>query len=768
MEYEIPSYASKKYINTVNILKRASKLFSLSQTGHEYLGPFDTLRFQKTLEQIQLKEKVLGFLEAYTNGTVHSQQIPLSETRELIDILLAESPSAVFSPKNNQTESYRRMLDLRSHIDNAANKELAKQELLRVFYIESTPSINLDDVENIVLAGGGAKALSLAGAIRGLEKNKRSSQIKRVAGTSGGAIVAMAYSLGYDADELDRLILDNHFGLFTLGSRFDNNLLNQWSYHLTRDNTDSKLHVLSDNSIAHKYHKELINSLCDSLTQKPERQIKALNEFVSTQSRTLTRKDIVKFIDSQPSPEVAIQRIVARLSQDEILEIDGRAMKKTIEKFGGNINGGVKLYKTPQQGLNNALRHASGIDLVRAFFSDVIYEKLKNIPVETLKNALYTSQGKGVKNDLYDIMNDLRNINFKQLHTLSELAPSAGLKELHISMSIQKERLSERFTSKGYDPFYHVDASHMHGVFSNMPIAEAVRVSMNLPPIYPQYKFEINGKRYFGSDGGIKSNVSLNTFDTLYAPEKTIGVIYKTRKELSSSVDVKRILSASPSRSKVETTIKELESKDRELKMKQKQFDVLLASSDLRPESRLEIQCRRNNVLDARRQINGRLAEQKDALYYIDYTQSGTLKKWLSEPLGEIGRLLGKYLDGKSHDDLMRTKNLKRLTMVNTHGIETWDFKMTDDLKEAQIKNGEKAMDSLLNGAYCLENHFFYHHVKSMQQQIAETGLSVMLENEIDDTKLLPYHEVTPTTRSFEEDDFSPPSSSTTKPKQQY
>ena len=753
-DMQVPNYASKKYINTVNILKRSTKMLSLIQDGHEFLGPIDNIRLKRTHEQIVLKEKVLGFLEAYTNGTVHTQNLPMREVRELTDILLAENPSARFKPTHNKVESYKRLLELRAFIDNSQNKEFAKQELLRVFYIESTPSISLDRIENVVLAGGGAKALSLAGAIRGLEKNSRSDQIKRVAGTSGGAIVAMAYAIGYNSKELDSLILDNNFGLFTLGSRFDNAILNQWSHYFKRNDTDSKLHVLSDNSIAHKYHKELIKALCKHIDVTSHPYLQKVAERTNKGEDETKPKALFKLIKSMTLKEESISRLVESISQDDIIKLDAIATKNTINDMGLSFESGIKLYKTPQQALNNALRHGAGIDLVRAFFSDVIYKKLKDIPDNQIKEALYTQQGLPIPTHPLTIMHDIRNINFKQLQSLKSLSGSPAIKELHISMSIQKESTLSRFSTKGYDPYYHVDTSHLHPDFSEMPIAEAVRVSMNLPPIYPQYKFNANGKRYLGSDGGIKSNVSLNTFDQLYPPEQTIGVIYKTREEISNTVDVKRMLSASPSRKKTEKLIAELEKQDIELKSKQKQYDSLL-KSNLRPESRKNIESKKDAILDSRRQINGRLAEQKDALHYIDYTQSGTLKKWVSEPLGEIGRVLGNYLDGKSHDDLLRTKNLKRLAMVNTHDIKTWDFKMTDDIKEAQINNGEKAMNSLLNGVYCLENHFFYHHIKSIQQQLVENGLSMMLQKDIDENSLLPYHEVEPQKIAVEEAESS-------------
>ncbi|WP_182407613.1 patatin-like phospholipase family protein [Psychrobacter sp. GP33] len=63
-------------------------------------------------------------------------------------------------------------------------------------------------LRNLVFEGGGIKGLAYLGAMQVLEERKCLSGIKRVAGTSAGAINALIYALGYSLQE-QREILEN-------------------------------------------------------------------------------------------------------------------------------------------------------------------------------------------------------------------------------------------------------------------------------------------------------------------------------------------------------------------------------------------------------------------------------------------------------------------------------------------------------------------------------------------------------------------------------
>jgi len=71
--------------------------------------------------------------------------------------------------------------------------------------------------ENIVFEGAGIKGLAYAGVIKGLEEKKLIRDIKRVGGTSAGAITAMMLAIGYNADEIYELISATKFQRFNQG-----------------------------------------------------------------------------------------------------------------------------------------------------------------------------------------------------------------------------------------------------------------------------------------------------------------------------------------------------------------------------------------------------------------------------------------------------------------------------------------------------------------------------------------------------------------------
>jgi NTE family protein len=66
-------------------------------------------------------------------------------------------------------------------------------------------------IRNLVFEGAGIKGIAYAGVVEALEKEHLLDSIEKVGGTSAGAIVAMAISLGYTAEELRTEVLNTPF-----------------------------------------------------------------------------------------------------------------------------------------------------------------------------------------------------------------------------------------------------------------------------------------------------------------------------------------------------------------------------------------------------------------------------------------------------------------------------------------------------------------------------------------------------------------------------
>ena len=64
---------------------------------------------------------------------------------------------------------------------------------------------------NLVFEGGGVRGIAYVGALEVLDKEGILKDIKRVAGTSAGAMVAVLVGLRYTADELKEILWDLNF-----------------------------------------------------------------------------------------------------------------------------------------------------------------------------------------------------------------------------------------------------------------------------------------------------------------------------------------------------------------------------------------------------------------------------------------------------------------------------------------------------------------------------------------------------------------------------
>lgn len=68
--------------------------------------------------------------------------------------------------------------------------------------------------ENLVFKGGGVLGMAYAGALEILEKENILANIKRIAGTSAGAITALALCIGYDYKDMKLLMQSTDFKKF--------------------------------------------------------------------------------------------------------------------------------------------------------------------------------------------------------------------------------------------------------------------------------------------------------------------------------------------------------------------------------------------------------------------------------------------------------------------------------------------------------------------------------------------------------------------------
>ena len=72
-------------------------------------------------------------------------------------------------------------------------------------------------IKNLVFEGAGIRGIAYCGALLEMESQNLMQQVERVSGTSAGAIVALAVSLGYSGKEIEQLIAQTNFKQFNDG-----------------------------------------------------------------------------------------------------------------------------------------------------------------------------------------------------------------------------------------------------------------------------------------------------------------------------------------------------------------------------------------------------------------------------------------------------------------------------------------------------------------------------------------------------------------------
>lgn len=73
-------------------------------------------------------------------------------------------------------------------------------------------------ITNLAIEGGGVKGIAFVGALVALQEKGILPNIKNVAGTSAGALVATLFSLGYSIEDMQQLMRGLHFKKFAEGN----------------------------------------------------------------------------------------------------------------------------------------------------------------------------------------------------------------------------------------------------------------------------------------------------------------------------------------------------------------------------------------------------------------------------------------------------------------------------------------------------------------------------------------------------------------------
>ncbi len=675
----------------------------------------------KSEEELALKEKIVFCLESARASKVKIDLTAIQEffsekeSNEHVDELPVEIKQNLYSIKN------------KIH-SNKDQDKLLKETIAR-FNLESKQYINKSKIENVVFAGGGAKTMSLAGAIKSLDSHGMTKNIKRVAGTSGGAIMGMAYAMGYSGSEMEKLTLDNSFGLFTLGSTLDNRLFNNIASFLYKSNKKGPLSSFANNNQAKLYHEKVVHHLVEHfLNEMPSHP---LSELLKGKTQLIGQVDEAgvsecvnlfnKIIKKETGNEKIITEIMNSLSDKSIAKIDFNARLDT-DRENKTDQGLMQLhlYSTYREGVRYSLRHAMGHDHAKSFIGDLLYNKLRKEDPEIL-GMIFNKNMNNPPNE-----NQLRNINFTQLHELHVLKPDK-YKELHVSLSVKEDK---GFISNMVSSHEYADASFESDIFSKLPVIEAVRISMNLPLVYKAYEFSLEGKNYLGVDGGIKSNMSMQTFDDNFHKDRTLGVFYKTSQEIQEASDVYRVISNPRDKDVIVASIKRvdvtLHAIDKALARTVQAIKHAEEYPSHDSKEKLAVNKERLNVLEGKKvSYVARLHTYCQEVEAFD--KEGVWSRI------KPAKLLEKYLEDQSVD-YMDIDDARRFALINTDDVDVGNFKLSEVEKLSQIDQGEESLDKFISEEFCFENVYYDNQLMIMTCAIInemKTENELPLEKEV-------------------------------------
>lgn len=478
--------------------------------------------------------------------------------RILFSLNTLKSPVSLELLKNNgraDVASYiEKNIPQMSHEDTSVFKLLVNAEINRV-----VP----ENIENMAFAGGGAKGMAYPGVLRRVAE--LSMNIKRVSGTSAGAITALPFALGYSPKKIEEIVLKYDFTEFMHESVINNNILlkntmmkammhkSQYLKVFKEKFEDLFLEYLRNNPI-------FFNRFDVPIALSPEMKAHPVTgrlivkkhyeeEFLTspklkTITKTLALDDELKRIISEAQKNAADAYKESLKSETDKVYVN-ELLNNMHSKMGNQFDKNDRKYiKT----LIEFFRLERKEDLIEEFFGDLIEGKVGRLAYGTLHGV--------PKKDLLEQISEglssherLRNVTFKEFKKIREVFKDSdpAFKDLAICIC---EKISDnplKLFSK--DNYRQIDvyADNPDPVYSDMPIKTAVRISMNLPGAFSSYVYK--DKKYV--DGGVRANFPMHFFDQTLGLDRrtTIGVCLAPAANYTRTEDADKVLNPDRSES---------------------------------------------------------------------------------------------------------------------------------------------------------------------------------------------------------------------------
>lgn len=384
--------------------------------------------------------------------------------------------------------------------------------------------------------GGGAKGMGYAGVYEMMVKSGIFKNIKYLAGTSAGALIALPMALGFDTKEVDDLVRNGRFAHFFAESTTFFKALStpslMWSRFRGKVKPEERpyLEGFNLNEFAGEFMVPLLSErlgikskdLLDMTDEALERVLKIQEPVVSA-----------AFEDAKAAFKEKLARSNRRAESDllQFHAMPGRTMGLQAAVTSVRAR---RSDKHPQH------------DLIESYLADLI---------EISVTRYVEANPKSPMAQKLDTAEKRRNLDFEELRQLAEETNFSHFKELGVAiteshmwsvswfpralkntMSLVRKAVGKESKDDGFGTLDVRTSFQPHfarsggGEYINMPIKTAVRASMNLPMVFKTMRYE--NKKYI--DGGLNNNYAHRMFldklgtDVEAAERQSIGFMFST------------------------------------------------------------------------------------------------------------------------------------------------------------------------------------------------------------------------------------------------
>lgn len=472
-------------------------------------------------------------------------------------VKLASELNAMFENSTNVREVLFNMEDMRSpqaisYLNGVGRQDIASfllhkipnysetdmklfKTLVNAEYYRADP----EQLENIAFAGGGAKCLSYPGVLRRFAE--QGIKFKRVSGTSGGAITALAFALGLTPKKLEEVVLQYDFTRFMYESNINKPILK----------STMMTNMMHQTAYLSEFKEQFDKKFLDYLIKNPAFFEKLGVPYVSDPNVTtelennlLIEHHYNEIFLNVPDLKSKLRSLtfdndlknVIKESKKVALESYTRSLDSEKDKvFVKELLDGMNTVKSNRYGdlLVEFVRLKKDEDIIEEFFGDLIETRLRHLGPDFLESI---SEGLSQSDRL-------RNINYKEFDKIRVAMagnPRWELKELFICICERKSSNPLKLFDKDNYEQIDVYAGNPDTRYSEMPLKTSVRISMNLPGAFSAYEYQ--GKYYV--DGGVRANFPMHIFDKVlgFVRNKTVGFCVAPAENYSRTEDAGKVL----------------------------------------------------------------------------------------------------------------------------------------------------------------------------------------------------------------------------------